>query len=219
MIENIDNFEILFKEIDSKTKKDVDIYIIGGAALMYLGLKKATKDIDIVTINENDYFNLDKLLKEINFQANKLSAEYRKLSLSEILIRDDYRIDLFNKKVCDKIELSLEMTKRSKIIFNGKRIRCYICSKEDIFVFKCMTEREGDLEDCSNIIKSGIDWKIVEKSILEQINVCRKPVWITYINERIEILTERGFSIPILKMTQRMTEEFYDELEKNVNSQ
>ena len=47
MISDFKQIEELFKKVDQQLKNNIDIYIIGGAVLLYQGLKSATKDIDI----------------------------------------------------------------------------------------------------------------------------------------------------------------------------
>jgi hypothetical protein len=51
-IQNMSKFnqiENFFKEIDEKAIEKLNIYIIGGAVLLFRGLKGSTKDIDIIT--------------------------------------------------------------------------------------------------------------------------------------------------------------------------
>lgn len=92
-----------------------------------------------------------------------------------------------------------------------------ILSLEDIFVFKSITQREGDIEDSSEIVKKGIDWNIILKEITGQINHSNIEVWITFLNERLDVLDERySIKSPIKKQTQKLTKQFYDKLEKDI---
>jgi len=48
MITEFEQISSLFNEISSFIKEDVDVYLIGGGALMYHKSKNLTKDIDLV---------------------------------------------------------------------------------------------------------------------------------------------------------------------------
>jgi len=165
MISEFKQIKDLFEEINEKLTQKVNVYIIGGAALLIEGLKPATKDIDLIFENEKQYTSFSKVLASINFKEKMPSFEYEKMALSKIMERDDYRIDAFLVKVCKRFELSKDMIKRSDVVQKLKNIVVYKCSNEDIFLFKSMTERSGDLEDCIEIIKKGINWNIIKKNL------------------------------------------------------
>ena len=42
-----------------------------------------------------------------------------------------------------------------------------------------MTEREGDLEGCINLVQRGINWDIILEEIQTQIKQNGQDVWIT----------------------------------------
>jgi hypothetical protein len=64
----IEEIKSLFKEIDEllqetpETEK-LEIYVIGGIVLLKQGLKPATKDIDLVVLNVNDFMLFESTLK------------------------------------------------------------------------------------------------------------------------------------------------------------
>ena len=58
-----------------------------------------------------------------------------------------------------------------KIAFASKstiyeKLDVNLVSNEDIFLFKSMTLREGDVLDCDRIMKQGIDYDIVYNEIV-----------------------------------------------------
>ena len=55
MISDFKQIESLFKEINQHLKIKVHIYIIGGIVLLYQGLKTATKDIDLVILEKQEF--------------------------------------------------------------------------------------------------------------------------------------------------------------------
>ncbi len=214
MIETFEELNILFKEIDASLTTPVFIYVIGGAALLYRQLKKATKDIDIIVWTHKEFTQLLNVLKNKGFTSVKPSMVYSKMNLSELLKREEFRIDLFEKQVCGKFAISEDMIKRAEKTIELKHLRVCLCSNEDIFVFKTMTERPGDIEDCIQLATKKLDWNVMYEEILNQINISGKNIWITWIGERLDLLEDRGLDIPINKKIRQLVKECYNELEK-----
>jgi len=218
MISKSKQIEDLFKEIDGELHKKVEVYIIGGAALLLAGLKPSTKDIDLIIHNKEEFASFKNALSSLRFKSEKPTVHYCQMDLSEILVREDYRIDVFFKKVCKKFVLSDEMIKRSETILHLKNITINTCSNEDILLFKCMAERDGDVDDCIELAKTGLDWETIKKELINQININGQDVWITYVGERFDILMKRGLTIPIMKDINTLRHEFFLAWEKNINN-
>ena len=106
MISKSKQIEDLFEEIDEELIAKVNVYIIGGAALLLEGLKPSTKDIDLIINIKEEFTSFKNTLISLNFKSETPTIEYEKLELSEILVREDFRIDVFLKKVCKKFVLS-----------------------------------------------------------------------------------------------------------------
>jgi len=214
MISEFKQIKELFNEIDENLTNKVNVYIIGGAALLFEGLKPATKDIDLI-LREKDEFNFFiKSLTKMNFKEENPSAPYKKMELNKIMVRNDYRIDAFLKKVCKKFALSDDMVKRSDKILDLKNISVNKCSNEDIFLFKSMTERPGDLDDCIELIKKGLKWNEIKDEMINQIKTNGEDVWITWIGERLDELIVRGLTIPIMKDINKIRDKYFYNLEK-----
>ena len=213
MISKFKQIEELFYEIDENLTDKVNVYVIGGAALLFEGLKPATKDIDLILNDEDEFKFFNKSLVSINFKEENPSGLYKKMELNKIMVRDDYRIDAFLEKVCKKFSLSNEMIKRSGEILNLKNISINKCSNEDIFLFKSMTERPGDLEDCIELIKKGLNWNEIKDEMINQINTNGKDIWITWIGERLDKLIDKGLTIPIMKDIDKMRDDYFNKIE------
>jgi hypothetical protein len=205
-----------FEEIDNCITKKIDIYLIGGAVLLYHGAKQGTKDIDLIVNSKEEYEQLINTLKKNDFTLEKPTREYHKLNLENILIKDNYRFDIFNKIVCNNLFLSENMIKRAKLIKEYKNIRLFTCSLEDILVFKSITDRDGDIDDCQAIARKKPNWDIILKEIIEQTEKSGNDVWITWFEERLNLLEDRGVNIPILKDIRKLSLEYYKELEKKL---
>lgn len=212
MITSFDILQELFKEIDAKLDLRVKIYMIGGAALMFSKLKSFTKDIDIIVKTKSEYDVFIKSIKKIGFKDIAITGGAYMLNLSTAQERGDSRIDLFLEKVCGKMHLSNDMVLRAKDIFKGSKLEVFVCANEDVFLFKTITLREGDIQDCEELIKRGLDWKVISKEMDYQVSAGEQK-WITHINERLLDLESRGFVIPILLEVEKQTEKYYESLE------
>jgi len=215
MISKFKQIEELFYEINENLTVKVNVYIIGGAVLLFEGLKPATKDIDLILKDKDEFNFFNKSLITINFREEYPSGLYKKMELNKIMVREDYRIDAFLKKVCKKFALSNDMIKRSNEILSLKNISVNKCSNEDIFLFKSMTERTGDLEDCIELIKKGLNWNEIKNEMFNQIETNGEDVWITWIGERLDKLIDRGLTIPIMKDIDKMRENYFNKLEES----
>ena len=205
----------LFEEIASELNSKVSVFVIGGGALMFHKLKSSTKDIDLIVRTKNEYNSLYSTLKKIGFKETALTEGGHRLTVSSVLERKDFRVDLFLEKVVGKMNYSKKMVQRSEQIFEEKNLKLFAASIEDIFVFKSITDREGDKTDCEEIIKQKPNWKTILEEIKSQAEK-GEDVWITYINERLIEFEEKGYKIPIIKETEKLAGEFYKKLEKQL---
>jgi len=214
MILNFDDLNKLFEEIDKNLKEKVHFYVIGGAVMLYHKLKTSTKDVDIVVDSPEEFRAMEKLLKELGFESKIPTIEYKKFDLNQIFVRDDYRIDLFQRTVCKGFILSKNMMKRAENIINLNNLSVSLCSTTDIFMFKTFTERPGDIDDCISLAEKKIDWKSMLTEIKDQIKTSGQKVWITYIGGRLELLEDKALVIPIMKDIDKLRAEYFDDLEK-----
>lgn len=215
MIESVDEIQNLFKEIDNflqgtpETEK-LEICVIGGTVLLEQGLKPATKDIDLVVLNVHDFKLFEDTLNTLGFKSTRPTPEYVHLNISQVLEREDFRIDLFQKTVCGKFSVTNSMAKRAREYLILDRLAVYLCSNEDVFLFKTMTERSGDIEDCISLAKRGVEWEIILDELKNQIRLSGQNIWITWVGERLGILADEGLYIPILGEVERLSEEYYE---------
>ena len=160
----------LFKETEKVMKEKIQLYFIGGNALIEHKTKNSTKDIDIVLTSEKQANILIKALKKIGFnEVGEKEVQYGLLEATAMLERKNSpRIDLFVKKVCGILEFSKNMQKRSKQIAKGKT-EIFLASLEDIFLLKSISSRDSDLIDCENILqKHTLNWNTIYNEITGQ---------------------------------------------------
>lgn len=214
MINNFQQIGDIFKEIDQVIADKINVYVIGGAVLLEQGLKAATKDIDLVVETKKEFIEFQHSLQKRGLKPQIPGKEYSRMNLSQIFQRGDFRIDLFEKEVCGRFSLSKGMMERARKIIRLNHIEVYLCSNEDVFLFKTMTNREGDLTDCESIVAAAVEWDIIFDELKSQINMSKQDVWITWVGERLDILEERGMTIPIMKDLNILRDKFFDDFEK-----
>lgn len=216
MIFNFEDLTKLFVEIDNSLSINVEFYVIGGAMLLYNSLKESTKDVDIIVSSQNEFFTIQKILKTNGFDGKIPTFEYKQVDLSQIFVRDDYRLDLFHSVVCKGFSLTPTMKKRALLIKEFKNLKIFLCAHEDVFLFKTFTQRDGDIDDCLSLAQKqrALNWQVVLDEVQDQIQISGRKVWITYVAERLELLEERGLTIPILRKIETLCEEYFEDYEK-----
>lgn len=191
MISDTKNLDTLFDEIGSGLNKKVNMYVFGGAALMFAGLKDATKDIDVVLETKEELETVVCALKRLGFGSIPLTEEYKNLKLEGIYGRKNERFDIFLKIICGKLALSKNMVSRSKIKSRHSNLSVNVLSFEDIFLLKSVFFRAGDYEDCVALFKTGINWDTIYDEITDQCKDNPANVWKSHLLARIEDMQER----------------------------
>jgi hypothetical protein len=202
------------KELDkiaSKISTPLTLFIIGGGGLSFYGLKEATKDIDVVVQNQHKLKTLINALKNLNYRpigTVEIQIAYRKMGVQKILENQDgFRWDIFVKQVCRALTVSNQMRSRATQIYKKDLLEVLLASKEDIFLFKGITEREADLEDMRLLAESGLNWKIIEQECHAQ-SAASGRLWENALYERLIDLKEKhNIESPIEKSLKRILEE------------
>jgi len=218
MITNVNDILHLFDEIDRMLCVKTDIYLIGGGAMMFNADKTLTKDLDMVVYDKDDFLRLEDTFIKLGFEAKSPTDEYQRFNLSNILIREDgYRVDLFHEKVCRKLRLSERMMERSTTRYSGERLSVHSISPHDIIVFKSITDRVGDFDDCMSMIdEMKIDWNIVLDEIEHQVDE-GEDVWITWFCDRLTTMSEKYDAyIPILNRITKLSDAFLEKWEQEM---
>ena len=161
-----------FDKLDTNTKQPLTLYLIGGGAMSFYGVKTATKDIDVILTNQDDLRNLETALEALGYTEPNpmiITRPYNEMQTSAILENQEgFRWDIFLNKVCDAITISDNMKNRATALYQGKNLNISLASKEDLFLFKGITSREADLDDTAILARSGLDWDIISKECRRQ---------------------------------------------------
>jgi uncharacterized membrane protein len=159
-----------FSRAGTVAKGEIGIFLIGGAGLAFYRLKEATKDIDVILKSRNEVKELVEILRKLEYErVRMLSTAYKKMGAFEIMEKaDGFRWDIFHLQVCNALVLSQGMISRATPISKEGNLSVFLASKEDIFLFKGVTERSADLDDMRIIAESGLDWDVVFEECLYQ---------------------------------------------------
>ena len=204
----------ILAELDKLSSKIViptQIFIIGGLALISYGLKEATKDVDVVVLNLKDLDILIKSLATIDYHVlenSLVSKPYEKMEISKIMENDDgFRWDIFYRTICNRMSFSENMASRATKFYSRNNLVLSIASKEDIFLFKGITEREADLDDMRLLAESGLDWHVIKNECVYQSNTSGR-LWEDALLQNLIDLRERyNIRSPIEKELRKIAEE------------
>jgi hypothetical protein len=198
------------KRIGRKLKRETTIFLIGGAVMSLDRLKRGTKDIDVILTNAEDFNTVTNVLKDLGCRPIKdRSEEYLHLGAS-LFCQDKRgcRFDLFLNQVVKMIILSEEMKMRSRELGDFGNLKVRLVSNEDIFLFKSVSVRRGDLEDMRTLVEAGLDYDVIFDEIMNQKELQGRELWITFLNERLDRFTrEYGVSIPIKGRLEKVVSE------------
>jgi hypothetical protein len=121
--------------------------------------------------------------------------------------KDGFRWDIFYGKICNKLTFSTNMSQRAIEFYSRGNIKLAIASKEDIFLFKGITEREADLNDMRLLVESGIDWQVVKEECRYQSDISGKLWEDALVQNLIDLRTKYKIKSPIEKELTKLCEE------------
>ena len=194
------------KKIDDTLDKQIKLYLIGGGNMSLLGLKDATRDIDIILNEEKELSILKDALLRCGYEEKYLPV-YQKMGSRLVMEnKDGFRWDVFIKIVCHGLILSPHMMSRcTEMQFDFKNLKLFLPSKEDVFLFKGITER--DLEDMHILYLQGLDFEVIKEEIKWQ-SENSNIAWISYLFQRLmKLQKEYGIVVPNIKEIEKMAEE------------
>ena len=198
-------------KIASKITKPVTLFIIGGGGLAFYGLKEATKDIDVILQNPDELKILAKALKDLKYRtpsSHIITKAYREMQASEILENEDgFRWDIFIQQVCNALTFSVAMKSRATEIYAKGSLKAFLAAKEDIFLFKGITEREADLDDMRLLAESSLTWSIITRECQNQ-STSTGRLWENALYQKlIDLREEHHIEAPIERALRKRAEE------------
>ena len=138
---DLENFLQLIADLDT----EIELFAIGGTAMVLANIKEATKDIDFLTTL--DYKTLSKLFKLAGLEETDNTKLCNKWFLSNT------RIDIFYDEYILGISLPDDWRKLSEHIRNIGKVKLFILNWYDIIITKIVRSEKRDIEDILKIIK------------------------------------------------------------------
>lgn len=189
-----DELEAMLVRIGDALPRELEIYLLGGCAMSFRGLKDTTKDVDAILMNRSELDLLGSTLKELKFtQDTNLEDFY--LSAVMVFKQGDSRIDLFVREVCKQLVFTERMRNRAQLYRKMGKLSVYLASNEDIFLFKAITDREKDIDDCFSLLNIGVDSHIIVDEMERQ----TRAQWCFFVYEKLCLIAENTGFIPSFK--------------------
>lgn len=189
--------EDILNLIGSNLKRKIKCFVIGGSAMLYYKLKDATKDIDVVLLNEGNRDYILKFMKNLGYAERNPKILYiNKKNVPILLQREQNRFDLFNRKIIS-LRFSDGMVDRSQSVYEYGNLIVSVVSPEDIIILKCATDRAGDRIDAASIIKNtNVDWDILLKESVNQMTLVGDVIPLSLYQFLLELKEDLKVEIP-----------------------
>jgi len=85
----------MFEQLGRVLEHRVEVLLIGGAAMLELGLKDSTKDIDVVCRSEEDKEALLGFAKSLGFQIIGPEKRHERLGVNRLAVKGGRILDIF----------------------------------------------------------------------------------------------------------------------------
>ena len=183
---NIEQQENLLIAIGNLLQKKINVYAIGGTAMMLRGIKNSTLDIDIVFESKNDREEFIEALKKLGARSSDATLVYGlKASSPSMFELAESRFDLFLNNILSSV-FSEKMKKRADQIHEFKNLVVRTSDLTDILIMKCVTSRAKDNEDIISIVNNHkINWTLFIEEVQEQISLGKENAAL-WIGEKLE---------------------------------
>lgn len=186
----------LLEQIGNQLKEKVTIFMIGGGNMALKNIKLVTRDIDLIVLTKKEYEDLKETLISLGYNCREetFSKDFYKTPII-VFLKNDKRIDVFVRNVANQLELTKEMQKRSKEYAKFNSLIVRLTSNEDVFLFKSITDREKDVDDCYSLIIESLDWQVIKQELLNQE---KKALWRFWLYEQLSrIRNKYAITTPI----------------------
>lgn len=152
---NLDNLDS-FLQLIADLGQEIELYAIGGTAMILKNIKETTKDIDFLTDEKQE--RIRKLFVLAGLREEQSSG------MCNIWYLEDLRIDLFYNEQIMGFSLPDDWKEKSEKIKNIGKVKLFILNWEDIIITKIARNEERDIEDIKRIIKTQkIDFEKLKK--------------------------------------------------------
>jgi len=183
----------LLASIAKQLDRKITVYAIGGTAMMFMGIKDETLDIDLVFNSEDDRKSFEKAAKGIGYREQDLIVVYgmEKRDRPEMLKLKDVRLDLFLNKVIHFVFSDSMKGRTEQTHYYGENLVLKVANHNDILLMKCATDRIKDKDDARRILEiKGADWKQILSEAKNQVKLGKKTAFLE-LGEFLEDLRDK----------------------------
>jgi|SRR3989338_10357304 len=150
-LRDLESFLQLIADLD----KEIELFAMGGTAMVLKNIKEATKDIDFLTAS--DYKTIKELFELAGLREKSPSK------LCNIWHLGDKRIDMFYDEFVMGITLPDDWRELSGHIRSIGKLKVYILNWYDIIITKIARSEPRDIDDILVILKTQkIDFKALK---------------------------------------------------------
>jgi hypothetical protein len=164
--------QLLLLNVSNRLKKKVTAYAIGGTAMMLMGLKESTQDIDLVFTSDRDRKIFKDALEAIGYhKMDTVKIYFDRKNKPEMLTLVDERFNLFvNEVISFVFSETMQQRSEQRIHRFGKTLILQVADPHDIMLMKCATDRTKDADDVKSIMeRTSVNWGLVIDEAKEQI--------------------------------------------------
>ncbi len=135
-----------FLQLIGDLNEPMELFAMGGTAMVLCNIKATTKDIDFMTTSTQE--QMKKLLTLAGLKEHNPSGLCNTWHLGKI------RIDLFYGGYILGVELPADWKEKSSHVQNIGKVKLHVLNWEDIIITKVARSEPRDIEDCIDIVKS-----------------------------------------------------------------
>lgn len=151
-LEDLDNFLNLIADLN----EPLELFAIGGTAMVLKNIKEATKDIDFLTTE-----SYEKIRRLFSLAGLKEESSQKVCNIWRL---DKTRIDIFYDGFIMGIPFPEDWKEKSEKIKEIGNINLYILNWYDLIITKISRSEKRDIEDSIKIIKSQkLDFNFLKK--------------------------------------------------------
>lgn len=201
-----DEMRVRFREIGKHLRAPVAVYLIGGGAMAFRLLKDATKDVDLIVTSTAQFKHLAKGLAALGFKVVAGSGVPAVGASAIFADGGGFRLDVYCQRVLRGLIFTEAMQGRSEQFVEFGKLRVFLVSNEDIFLFKSITERSKDLDDMASLARTGLRWETIYREAEEQTRISG-TIWPAFLLVKLEELKDvKGVTAPGLARLRKLAE-------------
>ncbi|PIN88467.1 hypothetical protein COU61_04805 [Candidatus Pacearchaeota archaeon CG10_big_fil_rev_8_21_14_0_10_35_13] len=194
---DIQKQEAMLTALGKVLTNKLEIYAIGGTAMMLRSIKNSTLDLDLVFDKQRDREEFMKALRTLGAKESDVTLIYGLKSNTPLMLQfDNCRFDLFLNKIISST-FSDTMKERAKQTHEFGNLIIKVADPHDLIIMKSVTSRTKDLEDIITIInKNKINWNTIIEEAKEQVRLGNETA-IIGLGEKLEKLNnQKAITIP-----------------------